>query len=75
MTAVVQKLAQAIEALPPQEQAELYAWLQDKRAQAWDAQIEDDSAADKLDHLIAEVQADYTAGRCRSLNDVVNDHS
>lgn len=75
MTAHVQKLTKAIDALPPQEQAELYAWLETKRAQAWDIRIEADSAAGKLDHLIAEAKEDYSAGRCRSLNDVVNDHS
>ncbi|MFA5056798.1 MAG: hypothetical protein WC485_01680 [Opitutaceae bacterium] len=75
MTAAVQKLAKTIETLPPKEQAELFAWLDARRAREWDAGIRADSAGGRLDHLIEEAQADYHAGRCRPLDDLVNDQS
>jgi hypothetical protein len=75
MTATVQKLAETIETLPPEERAELYAWLDVRRAREWDAQIKADSTNSRFDHLIEEAQADYHAGRCRPLDDLVNDQS
>jgi hypothetical protein len=73
MTATVQRLTQTIATLAPDERAELCAWLEAQRAKDWDAQIEADSMGGRLDHLIAEVQADYEAGRCRPLTDLAND--
>jgi hypothetical protein len=73
MTGTVQKLAKTIATLPPNERAELYAWLDARRAKEWDAQIKADSTNGSLDHLIAEAQVDYHAGRCRPLDDLVND--
>ena len=75
MSSVVSQLAKTIESLRPDEQAELYSWLDARRSRAWDAQIETDAQAGRLDHLIEEARADYAAGRCRPLDDVINDNS
>ncbi|MEY4933165.1 MAG: hypothetical protein RLZZ403_1485, partial [Pseudomonadota bacterium] len=34
---------------------------------AWDAQIESDSEARKLDRLVSEAKAEYESGRARKL--------
>ncbi len=44
--------------LPEAEVMQLRAWLDEYAEQRWDAQIERDAAAGKLDHLIAEAKAD-----------------
>ena len=41
------------------------SWL--NAADAWDAQIEADARAGKLDHLVKEADADFEAGRCTPL--------
>ena len=75
MSTVVAQITKTIEALPPSEQEELFAWLDAHRARIWDEQIEGDSLAGKLDFLVEEARADYRAGRCRPLDDVINDKS
>jgi len=42
------------------------------RADAWDAEIEEDVNAGRLDHLIARAEADITAGRTKSLDEVLD---
>jgi hypothetical protein len=73
MTAAVQKLAKTIETLPPDEQTGLYPWLDVRQAKGWDSQIKTDSTSGRLDYLIEEARTDYHAGRCRPLDDLVND--
>ena len=75
MTANVQRLTKVIETLPPEEQAELLAWLDSRRVNEWDARSKADAASGRLDQLIEEARADYHAGRCRPLDDLVNDQS
>jgi hypothetical protein len=43
--------------LPEADVMQLRAWLDEYAEQRWDAQIERDAAAGKLDHLIAETEA------------------
>ena len=57
----------AIAQLPKSEFAELMAWLQNYREQAWDKQIEDDLESGRLDGLLAEVDKEYEAGLARPL--------
>ena len=75
MSSPVAQIAKTIEALPPKERGELFAWLDAHRAKIWDEQIESDSLAGKLDFLVEEARADYRAGRCRPLDDVINDRT
>ena len=39
----------------------------------WEKQIERDSNAGKLDHLLAELKDDIKAGRVKPLDEVVNE--
>ena len=57
----------AVTQLTDEERKELVAWLAELDAQAWDAQIERDAKAGKLDWLEEEALADYRAGRTRKL--------
>ena len=52
----------AVTQLTDEERKELVAWLAELDAQAWDAQIERDAKAGKLDQLAAKALADYKAG-------------
>ena len=49
----------AIEALAPAELAEFRRWFAAFDAVAWDAQIEEDAAAGKLDRFASEALADF----------------
>jgi len=51
----------AIKQLPEREIRALATWLQDYLDEMWDRQIEFDVAAGKLDHLIAQAEADIAA--------------
>jgi hypothetical protein len=46
---------------------QLRDWILERDWQSWDAQIEQDGRAGKLDELIGESQEDYQAGRTRKL--------
>lgn len=50
----VLEIEDAIEHLPADERAQIAAWLARKEAQAWDAQMDADSADGKLDFLFRE---------------------
>ena len=63
----VQELEIAVAHLPREEFTRFQAWFEEFAADAWDAQIEADARAGKLDHLIAQADADFEAGRCTPL--------
>ena len=63
----IEQLEQRIESLSPQDLAKFRAWFAEFDARVWDAQIEADSKAGKLDQLITEALADYNAGKAREL--------
>jgi hypothetical protein len=63
----VEHIEQQIRELSSAEFAELRDWVLEQDWAAWDAQIEADSRAGKLDKLIAEAKADYDAGRARKI--------
>ena len=60
-------IEKAVEALPPSELAEFRRWFAEFDAAAWDAQIEQDATAGKLDDLANEALADYRTGSAREL--------
>lgn len=63
----VEAIEQAIRQLPPPDLAKFRSWFSQFDAAAWDAQIEADARAGKLDGLAAEAHAEYRAGKAREL--------
>ncbi len=58
------EIEKAIEQLPPETFRELRQWIAKRDWKQWDAQIEADAAAGRLDALREKVRADYAAGNC-----------
>ena len=63
----IQEIEVAITRLPPNEVAELTAWLVAYHHNVWEAQIAADLQAGRLDALLSEVEAEYTGGHARPL--------
>jgi hypothetical protein len=63
----VEAIEQEIKKLSPQELAELRQWLAAFDADNWDAQIESDAEAGKLDALAVEALAEYETGKAREI--------
>ena len=63
----VEAIKQEIGTLSPKELTKLRLWFAAFDADAWDAQIEADAAAGKLDALAAEALAEYEAGKAREI--------
>lgn len=63
----IQAIEQAVKQLPAQELAEFRCWFTKFDEAAWDAQIEADAAAGKLDALAAEAVTEYSNGKAREL--------
>jgi hypothetical protein len=68
----VAKIRAEIEKLTHSEQRELAQWFAEMQADAWDAQIEEDIQAGRLDYLIVQAQADIAAGRTKPLDEVLD---
>ena len=68
----VTRIQAEIEKLTPAEQRELAQWFAEMQADAWDAQIKEDIQAGRLDHLIAQAEADIAAGRTKPLDEVLD---
>jgi hypothetical protein len=66
MTTVLE-IERAIEQLPRDQFSKIHDWIVEKDWQAWDAQIERDSAAGKLDFLVEEGLRDAESGDTRPL--------
>ncbi len=67
MTTNIQAIEQAIQQLPAHDLAEFRRWFVQFDEAAWDAQIEADASAGKLDALAAEALAEYRTGKARQL--------
>ena len=63
----VQELETAVTQLPKEELARFSQWFEEYLADEWDRQIEADALAGRLDHLVAQADADFEAGRCTPL--------
>jgi hypothetical protein len=63
----VDELRDAVAKLSREELAKFEAWFDDFREAAWDAQIEDDLKAGRLDHVVNQVKRDVEAGRYTEL--------
>ena len=63
----VETIENAIQSLPPADLAEFRRWFSAFDNAVWDAQIESDAAAGKLDCLAQEALAEYRSGTAREL--------
>jgi len=61
------EIEQAVRKLDPNDLARLREWFAEFDAEAWDRQIEDDSAAGRLDQLAEQALSDSHEGRCTEL--------
>ena len=59
----IEDIEKAVEQLSSEELAKFGAWFEEFDARVFDAKIERDAKAGKLDRLIAEARADHDAGR------------
>ncbi len=66
MTSIL-AIEQAVQQLPAHDLAEFRRWFAQFDEAAWDAQIEADADAGKLDALAAEALAEYKNGTAREL--------
>lgn len=66
MTTLLQ-IERAIEQLPREQFSKIHDWIVEKHWQTWDAQIERDSDAGKLDFLVEEARRDAKSGDVRPL--------
>jgi len=60
-----EEIEDQIQKLSREEFAELRDWFLEQDWKAWDAQIEADAKAGKLDRLVSEAEAEYKSGRAR----------
>ena len=67
LMSTVEDIEQAIKELRPSELAEFRRWFTEWDGAAWDAQIEADAAAGKLDKLAEEALAEYCSGKAREI--------
>jgi predicted esterase len=63
----VAELEKAVSILSPEELRQFRTWFADFDMAQWDRQIEQDSNAGKLDHLINKALEDHRAGRTTDL--------
>lgn len=63
----IEAIENAVKILPAPELAKFRKWFAEFDAAAWDAQIESDAAAGKLDTLAQEAVAEYRSGSAREI--------
>jgi hypothetical protein len=63
----IDHIEQQIRELSSAEFAELREWILAQDWAAWDAKIERDSRAGKLQSLVAEAKEDYESGKAREI--------
>jgi hypothetical protein len=63
----VTDIEKAIQKLPPEQFAQVRDWIAALDGQRWDAQLEADAAAGKLDAMGAKAIEDFKKGRCTDL--------
>ncbi len=63
----VEAITTAIAELPPDQIAQIRAWLDERAAEEWDSQIEQDEREGRLDALAERALAEHRAGRTRPL--------
>lgn len=76
MSPAVEKILQEVNHLSSEEQKELWERVAAEEARNlddWEKQVARDSAGGRLDHLLAELKEDITAGRVKPLDEVINE--
>ena len=76
MSATVEKILKEVKGLSLEERRELWERVAAEEANnldEWEKQIERDSNAGKVDHLLAELSEDIKAVRVKPLNEVINE--
>src|SRR5207248_10817253 len=76
MSATLEKILKEVKSLTSEERQELWERIAAEEAKdvdEWERQIERDSNAGKLDHLLAELKGDVKAGRVKPLDEVINE--
>ena len=68
----ITEIQAAIQKLPANEGWTLLRWLGDYLNDEWDKEIERDAREGRLDFLADEALADYKAGRCKPLDEILN---
>ena len=63
----VLQIASAVSSLSLQELVQFQQWYEGYLADVWDKRIEGDVKAGRLDHLVAEADREFDAGRCTAL--------
>lgn len=63
----VDKIKEAIEALPEEEYVQLRQWFSEKDWKKWDRQIETNSESGQLDFLIREALDEKAKGKLKEL--------
>jgi len=62
---VVEKIEQEIEGLSGDDFDSLAVWVDRRRNEKWDRQMDEDAAAGRLDFLFEEAEADRKSGKLR----------
>ncbi len=76
MSATVEKILKEVKGLSLEERYELWERIAAEEANnldEWEKQIERDSNAGKVDHLLAELKEDIKSGRVKPLDEVINE--
>lgn len=68
----VEEVEQAVSEFTPEELTSFRKWFADYDMAHWDNQIEADSEAGRLDHLIGEIEIDIEKGSVRPLNEIMD---
>ena len=56
-----------VKSLPPELLSRFREWFHEYEASLWDAQIERDVKAGRLDNIIAEAKREYDSGKTREM--------
>ena len=76
MTAIVEKIAEQVKALPERELEEFLSWLADyelEHSDAWDKEIERDfQSGGRLSSILDRVRGDIAAGRTKPLDEIID---
>jgi hypothetical protein len=76
MGATVEKILQDVRTLSAEEREQLWrriAEVEQASLDSWEKEIEHDSSAGKLDHLLANLDEDIAAGRVKPLDEVLDE--
>lgn len=68
----VEEVEQAVSEFTPEELNSFRKWFADFDMAQWDKEIEADSKAGRLDHLIEEIESDIANGRVKPLDEIID---